>query len=179
MISQSSYRLPLAFALAVLLALVTACAGAGETTGPGEPAGTARLEAATVTQGTGVFTFDRVHFWACVGESVHNVVRMPFQWTQVVTPTGDVLYRELSPNAEGVGTVTGLTSGHIWRRDVKASPLIQHTMGGGMTHFTYQGRFVSETGPALFVHEVFHVSRDASGEITVRHHEVSCRVMPD
>lgn len=162
----------------LMLVLVAACADVRDATAPDEPAGIARLDAATVTRGTGVFTFNRVHFWACVGERVHNVARMPLEWTQVVTPNGDVLYRELIMNGEGVGTVTGLTSGHIWRRDVKASPFIQHTMGGGMTHFTYQGRFVSETGPTLFVHEVFHVSRDASGEITVDHHEVSCRVVP-
>ena len=164
--------------LCLLLVLVTACADGRDATAPDAPGSITRLDAAAVTRGTGVFTFNRVHFWACVGERVHNVVRMPFQWTQVVTPNGDLLYRELSPNAEGVGTVTGLTSSHVWRRDVKASPFIAHTMGGGMTHFTYQGRFVSETGPTLAVHEVFHVSRNASGEITVEHHEVSCRVMP-
>ena len=137
----------------------------------------ALMQGASVTRGTGVLRFDRVHFFACVGERVHNVFAIPYEFMLVQLPNGNHIYHELVPAAEGVGTITGLTSGHVWRRDVQSSPYFERSAGGGMTHWTYTGRFVSETGPTLQVHETFHLSANAQGEATVLHHDVQCRVL--
>lgn len=170
-----SYTSRIRWSVPMLLAVSAACADA-TAPAPDIVNGRASFQGATVERGEGMFTFNRVHFWACVGERVHNVVAIPLTWQRVLLPNGDYIYHEIVPAAEGVGTITGLTSGHVWRRDVLAAPYIERSTGGGMTHWIYRGRFVSETGPTLEVREVFHVSANANGEITAQHHEVECRV---
>ena len=91
-------------------------------------------------------------------------------------PSGEYVYRELWPRTVGAGTITGLTSGHVWRRDVGASPLIDRSTGGGMLRWTASMRFVSETGPSIDVFENFHFSRDANGEVKVDRYQSSCEV---
>lgn len=162
--------------LTLLLAGLASCAPGPEVTEP-TPGELGQVSlSATSTKGTATFNFDQVHFWDCIGEDIHNVFQVTYDYTLIQLPSGEYVYRELWPNGKAVGTVTGLTSGHVWQRNIQASPFVDRSTGGGMTHWTYQGRFVSATGPTIDVHEVFHLSRDANGEVRVDSFKSSCRV---
>ena len=132
--------------------------------------------AANVEHGTGVFSFDAVHYWDCVGENVPNAFDVTYSYTRVTLPSGEYVYRELWPKTEGVGTITGLTSGHVWRRDIGAGPLVDRSTGGGMLRWTGKVYFVSETGPRIVVSENVHLSRNANGEVKVDRFESTCKL---
>jgi hypothetical protein len=108
---------------------------------------------------------------------IHNVFEITFSYTAVTLADGRILYREIWPNTRGVGTVTGLTSGHVWRRDIRASPYILHSGGpSDFERYVYNGPFVSETGPTITVHETFQVSTNANGEVVVDQFESTCQL---
>jgi hypothetical protein len=159
-------------------ALAAGSTGCGEshTTRPLRFTDAAPASFAQVEHGTAVFNFNRTHFFGCAGETVRNVFSVTFSYTRVRLPTGEYVYRELWPRQDAVGTVTGLSSGHVWQRNNLPSPYVERSTGGGMTHFTSHVRFVSETGPTLIVREVFHMSRNASGELVVDEYKASCDV---
>lgn len=142
--------------------------------GLAEPA-RAALSAATVERGTYDFSFDAYQYWDCVGEDIHNVINGTARYSTVTNDQGS-LYRELWFSDRDAGTITGMTSGTVWRREIKASPFRTSDLGGGRTGFVYRGRFVSETGPTLFVREVFHTSSNAAGEVKVDNYEFTCDV---
>lgn len=130
--------------------------------------------AASVTDGTGSFSFDAVHYWSCAGEMVHNVFQISFTWTKVELPTGEYVYRE-PWHVNGVsGSITGLSSGTVWLREHMVSPYIERSMGGGMVEYTGHVRFVSETGPTIQVNEVFVLNSNANGEPTVDFYNAEC-----
>ena len=139
---------------------------------PSDPAS----RSASITEGTGTFSFDRVHYWACIGEMVHNVFQVSFEWTKVELPNGEYLYREPWHVLGVWGTITGLTSGTVWYREHGISPSIERSMGGGMYEYTGHVRFVSETGPTILVNEVYHLSSDANGKTTVEFYNAECIV---
>lgn len=159
---------------ALLLAGAVACGAGTDLTEPNPRASRPPSFSASVQSGISTFSFDRVHWWGCIGERVHNVFVVTYSYTLVQLPTGEFVYRELWPNGGAVGAVTGLTSGHVWTRDSGPSPYIESSTAGGRTTFTGLVRFVSETGPTIEVREVFHLSRDASGEIRVDEYMASC-----
>jgi hypothetical protein len=125
--------------------------------------------------GSGVFTFDGDVFLDCLGEVVRSVIAAPYTYRRVLTPTGDSLYVEHWNNKEITGTLTGLTSGLTWNRVDNVSPLVDRSMGGGMTMYTFKGTFVPvSTGPTIQAHERYHVSRDAKGNTRVDMYEFRC-----
>lgn len=172
--------------LALAATVLVAC---GESTHPFSPASTepaptdapAPLDrtadaGAVVEEGTGVFTFDGVFFFDCVGEDIRSVVYAPYTYHLVQMPNGDFLYQETWDTEAVTGTLTGQTSGIVWQRTNNVSPLIQRSTGGGMLHYTFKGDFESELGPDLKVHEIFHASWNAGGELTAEQYHFNCRV---
>ena len=131
--------------------------------------------AASVESGTGIVSVDVVLFWECAGEDVHNVFDVNYKYTLVELPNGRTTYREIWLNTVGAGTITGLTSGTVWRRDIQASPYVLHTGGlGGSEGFVGKVRFVSETGPDIDVRERFRLVVNANGELTVDDYSITC-----
>jgi hypothetical protein len=136
--------------------------------------GDVALATASAVKGTGVFSLDQYVFFECAGEVVHNVFQVPYTFHRVVTPSGDYVYVEQWDGREATGTLTGLTTGTVWTRARMVSPYIERSTGGGMTHFVGRVTFTSATAPNIEVREVFHISRNASGEITSQHYELRC-----
>lgn len=157
-------------ALAVIGSLV-ACAPGSDPVAPEEDG--VSLSQASVTNGTGTFSFDKTQWWDCAGEMIHNVFQISYSYTLVLLPTGEYVYRELWPYG-AVGTITGLSSGTVWTR-ITVSPYVERSTGGGMVTYTGLVKFVSETGPTIQVHESFHVSNNANGEVTADHDEFDCK----
>lgn len=162
------------FACPALLLLLAACSEGAPPSPLAAPL-VRQADAATVTSGTGVYVFQAdVPFHECVGEVVRADVRAEYTYRLVRTPKGDALYVERWTPQSTTGTLTGLTSGHVWVRTRTVSPFISHTVGGGVTHYTFRGTFVSETGPTLEVREMFHVSADATGTVRVERVQMKC-----
>lgn len=132
--------------------------------------------AASMTTGSGVFTHDGVSFFGCVGEEVHSVVAAPYSYHLVQTASGEEIYVEQWDQKAITGSLTGLSSGHYWTRVKNVSPMVIRSTGGGMTHYTFRGTFISETGPTLEVTEIYHTSRDANGRLVADKFETRCRV---
>lgn len=130
---------------------------------------------AVVERGSGVFTFDGIQFLDCVGEDVRSIVYAPYDFVLVETPTGDFVYHELWDTEAVTGTLIGQTSGIVWERTDNVSPMTIHSMGGGLIHYTFKGRFESDVAPDLKVREVFHLSRNAAGDLTAAFYKPSCR----
>jgi hypothetical protein len=94
-------------------------------------------------------------------------VYAPFTYRLILTPRGDFVYVEHWDTEAVTGTMIGLDSGIVWTRTKNLSPYIVRSTGGGMEHYTFKGTFVSDHGPTIEVHEVYHVSYDANGELRV------------
>jgi hypothetical protein len=128
-----------------------------------------------VESGTGTFTFDAVHYWDCVGENVHNVFEATYRYTVIELPNGQTTYREIWLNTVGAGTITGLSTGTVWRRDIQAAPYVLHNGGpGGSEWFIYKGRFVSEGGQTIDVREMGRLVVNANGNVTVDDYTFTC-----
>lgn len=162
--------------LVLSVAAAVGCSAASDVFAPARAPEPTRLSSATTERGTGTFGIDATFFWACAGEVVHNVFEVTFAYSRVVLPNGEYLYHEVWPNSTGVGTLTGLSTGTVWRRDVQSSQYIERSSGGGLVAYTYKGLFVSETGPTLDVQEVYHLSTSANGSVTVDNYSFTCRV---
>src|SRR5688500_17157543 len=144
--------------------IVVAVAGCSDTTGPNNPEAQPQRSAIR-TSGTGVFTVDAVTWHPCLGEVVHTVLHAPYTFHLVRNPNGEYVYHEQWDSHAITGTVTGLTSGTVWTRERFVSPYTERSAGGGMTHYTFGGFLVNESGVTVQVREVFHVSRNATGEL--------------
>ena len=168
-----------------LLSLLVFACDRQTVTSPESPASIVALEGspialsaagATMTRGTATFSLDRVDFWDCVGEMIHNQFEVTFDFTLVLLPGGEFVYRELWPSAGPLGTITGLSSGTVWVRERTLSSYVARSTGGGLEMFTTNALFVSETGPTIRVREVFHVSGNANGEVTADFYQAHCDV---
>lgn len=129
---------------------------------------------AIVEKGTGVWTFEGTGYFECVDEVVLSIVSAPYTYQLVEMPSGDFVYRETWDTDAVTGTVTGLESGIVWQRTNNVSPMVVRSTGGGMTRYTFKGDFVSDEGPDLKVVEIFHLSSNASGEITTEFYDLRC-----
>lgn len=159
----------------LLAAALVACEAPGSVEPPRAPVPGHASRSASAVHGTGTYSFDAVFFWDCVGEEIHNVFSVSYSYTMVELPDGRSMYREIWLNQMGAGTITGLTSGNVWRRDIHASPYFVRS--GGPTEaeaYVYNGRFVSETAPDIYLHEAFHVSTNANGDVVVDNFTSSC-----
>ena len=155
-----------ALGLAVLAGLQPAIAQ-----GKADPRG------ATIETGSGVFIVEDVLEWfEPVGEEVLISVYAPFTYRLILTPRGDFVYVEQWDTEAVTGTMIGIDSGIVWTRTKNLSPYIVRSSGGGMEHYTFKGTFVSEDGPTIEVHEVYHVSYDANGELRVELHKFHARL---
>jgi len=171
-----------AFPMLAVLALFVAC---GESTDPVSPeaaaenpelvSGTADA-GALVEEGTGVFTFDDIVFFDCVGENVRSIVYAPYTYRLIQMPSGGFVYQETWDTGAVTGTLIGQTSGIVWDRTNNVAPFIERSTGGGsgMIHYTFKGDFESDVGPDLKVHEVFHLSWNASGELVAAFYKPKC-----
>ena len=130
--------------------------------------GKADPRGATIETGSGVFVVeDEVVWFEPVGEYVLVSVYAPFTYRLILTPRGDYVYVEHWDAEAVTGTMEGLSSGIVWTRTKNRSPYIVRSTGGRMEHYTFKGTFVSEDGPTIEVHEVYHVSYDANRELRV------------
>lgn len=131
---------------------------------------------AVLEEGTGVFTYDQVIYFACVGEDVRSIIHAPYTYRVVESPSGNNVYVELWDTDAVTGTLIGQTSGIVWSRINNVSPLVQRNTGGGsgMLHYTFKGDFESDVGPYLKVQQVFHMSWNASGELTADFSKSRC-----
>lgn len=171
-----------ALTLAGILGSSAACDNASSIASPVQGASVsparrspAPLSSANVTNGSDTFVFDQTHYWGCAGEMVHNHFEVTYDYTLVELPTGEHVYRALWPTGV-LGTITGLSSGTVWVRERTLAPQIQRSTGGGMESYTVLAWFVSETGPTIQVHENYHLSANANGEVTADVYSSDCRV---
>jgi hypothetical protein len=118
-------------------------------------------------KGEGVFVASGDYVLDCLGETVreeHTEIRFRYHFT--VTPSGrSVLVDPFIPGT-ATGTLVGLTSGTVWALDRVISPEVILVTAGQVHTFTANIWWVSETGPTLNVHSLFHMSTNADGEIT-------------
>lgn len=150
-----------------------ASSGASASDSPELVTGTADA-GAIVEAGTGVWEFEGTGFFECAGEEVLSIVHAPFTYHLVEMPSGDFVYQETWDTDAVTGTVTGLESGIVWERTNNVSPMVIRSTGGGMIHYTFKGDFVSDEGPNLQVVEIFHLSSNASGELTTEFYDLRC-----
>jgi hypothetical protein len=132
--------------------------------------------AASMTTGSGVFTYDGIAWVGCINEEAHSVVSAPYTYHLVQTANGDEVYIEQWDKTAITGSLTGLSSGHYWTRVDNVSPMVIRSAGGGMMQYTFKGTFVSETGPTLEWTEVYHISSNANGRLVVDKYRANCRV---
>lgn len=164
----------------ILLLVISALGCSEGTPAPTDPIGSSGPQrAAVVSSGEGTFTFHAVHYWACVGEVVENSVEAPYRWHLVETPQGDFVYHDHWDQKTVEGTLVGQTTGTVWRRVQNGGPFIQRSTGGGMVQWAFHGWFVTDTGPDIRVHEVFHASRNANGELVAQRYDFSCEAHPN
>ena len=157
-----------------LLAGLAGCA-ADDPIAPEGGTALAALAPADVQKGTYVFTYDKVQYWGCAGEMIHNVFELNLQYTRIVLPNGNYVYLELEDPMVVVGTITGLTSGTVWQRREVSAWVERSTGGDG---FTFAGTviFSSETGPTIVVQWVTHFSYNANGDLTADVDLSNCKV---
>jgi hypothetical protein len=175
-----SHRNPLRFIGIGVLGFLASCSDrtpAGPDA-PVDPAAAAVGEqGADLEQGTGVFAFDGVVWMDCINEFVFSHVRAPYTYRVTVTPSGNVLYQDSFDHRVSNGTMTGLSSGIVWTRVNNRAPFIQNiTLGGTVTHGVFNGDFVSDNGPTIKAHEVFHMRQDADGQIVAERGDFRCWV---
>ncbi len=102
----------------------------------------------------------------CLNETVRGGVEIPYRYHLTVTPSGHTILVETFIPGTGTGTLLGLSSGTIWTLDRVVSPYVERVTAGTSVQFTANIWWVSETGPTLNIHSVFHISTNARGEIT-------------
>ena len=128
--------------------------------------------------GEGVFVSSGDYFLDCLGETVREVhTEIAFRYHLTVTPGGGTILVDPFIPGTGTGTLQGLTSGTIWTLDRVVSPEVIRATAGQSHTFTANIRWLSETGPTLNIHSLFHMSTNAIGEITSAKVDLgSCRV---
>lgn len=123
--------------------------------------------AAFQERGEGVFVSSGEYGLDCLTEIVHEVrTEIPFRYHLTVTPNGNTILTDPFIPGTGTGTLVGLTSGTIWTLDRVMSPDVQLVTAAQMYTFTANIWWVSETGPTINIHSLFHISTNADGEIT-------------
>jgi len=150
-----------------LLPLVLAACGHD----PVSPAGAVPLSrpvfAAYQEKGEGLFVSSGDYSLDCLSETVREVhTEILFRYHLTVTPGGGTVLADAFIPGTGTGTLVGLTSGTIWTLDRVVSPEVIRVTAGQMHTFTANIWWVSETGPTLNIHSLFHMSTNANGEIT-------------
>ena len=125
---------------------------------------------AVVEKGTAHFAVEADFYIDVLGEDVHLIWSVPYNYHVVTTPNGDTVYHELWLNASA--TLTS-ESGTVWTLKKTVSPFIERNTGGGMTQFTERSTYVSDTGQILVFRMVFHISFDANGELRVDRSEIT------
>lgn len=128
---------------------------------------------AVVEKGEGVLNIEEEFFQECFGEVLHSIGTIPYTYHRVQLPNGKYVYHDLWLNPTFVAV--GLDTGTIWTLAKNVSPFIDRTTGGGMTHFTAMGTWVSDAGEKIELRNVFHVSYDANGNLKVDRLEIRCR----
>lgn len=123
--------------------------------------------AAYQEKGEGVFVESGDFVLNCLSETVREVhTEIHFRYHLTVTPGGgSVLVDPFIPGS-ATGTLVGLTSGTIWTLDRVISPEVILVTAGQVHTFTANIWWVSETGPTLNIHSLFHISTNADGEVT-------------
>ena len=152
--------------LALILSLVLACER-----DPVAPAGAEPVLkpafAAYQEKGEGVFVSSGDFVLDCLSETLREVhTEIPFRYHLTVTPGGGTIFVDRFIPGTGTGTLVGLTSGTIWTLDRVVSPDVIRVTAGQMETFTANIWWVSETGPTLNIHSLFHISTNADGEVT-------------
>lgn len=163
--------------IAVLAPLASACDGSAPPTAPGTTAlasGTAN--AADVSTGTGTFTHSAVGYFSCAGEDVLSVVNAPYIYRTVQTPQGTFLYVERWLTDQVTGTLTGQTTGTVWTREGNVTVYVERHGSGDLARYAFRGYFTNEAGDRILVNELFHVSQNVNGELTVDKYEFNCRL---
>lgn len=160
---------------AVLLLLACSESGGPLSTESAVVATNGRAPAAAMTTGSGVFSWEGVNIrYECLDEPTYSVINAPYTYHLVVNLNGDEVYVEKWDKKAITGTLTGLVTGRVWTRVDNVSPMVIRTAGGGMTHYTFRGTMVREGGPTLEFRELYHVSRDANGELRVENWKYNC-----
>ena len=118
-------------------------------------------------KGEGVFVSSGDHVLDCLSETVReDHTEILFRYHLTVTPGGGTVLVDPFIPGTGTGTLVGLTSGTIWTLDRVVSPDVLRITAGQMYMFTANIWWVSETGPTLNIHSLFHISTNADGEVT-------------
>ena len=160
--------------LAMLLLFLSGCVDDDPITAPatGNDKGE-NGNGAWVETGTGVFEFDAIHYWDCVGEEVHNVIYATYTWRLVHLPNGETIYQEHWDTESVVGTLEGMDTGLIWHREQMVAPLVM--IRDQVVHYTLNQVFVCEgDGPTVRVHEVYHRNLDGDGEVVQEWDKFRC-----
>jgi hypothetical protein len=154
--------------------LVSALGACADVEAPSGPAGATLQVGAVQERGTGVFIGDGTIFFDCLGEYVHVHNEFPLTWHRIVTPSGNVVFKDpFVPNG-GSGRAEGLTSGTIWTIDRVISPEVIITNAGQKAFFVAITHWVSETGSSFTVHNTFHFVQNANGDVLVNSFESRC-----
>lgn len=123
--------------------------------------------AAYQEKGEGVFVESGDFVLDCLSETVREVhTEIVFKYHLTVTPGGGTIFVDRFIPGTATGTLVGLTSGTIWTLDRVISPEVIRVTAGEMHTFTANIWWVSETGPTLNLHSLFHISTNANGEVT-------------
>ena len=128
--------------------------------------------------GEGVFVSSGDANLDCLSETVREVhTEILFRYQSTVTPGGStILFARFIPGT-ATGTLVGLTSGTIWTLDRVVSPEVIRVTAGESLTYTANIWWVSETGPTLNIHSLFHVSTNADGEVTSEVELLTCRLL--
>jgi hypothetical protein len=122
---------------------------------------------AVVEQGTDhVDIYQDVDLSDWIGEWVHEDGGVTFNYHRVQLPNGDYVYHDLW--FQTTSTLTGLKTGTKWILQRNVSPDVIRSTGGGMIMWTTLSIYVSETGPTIHIHYLYHISYDANGELRVQ-----------
>ena len=117
--------------------------------------------------GEGVFVSSGDYNLNCLNETVREAgTEIAYRYHLTVTPSGHTIFVEPFIPGTGTGTLLGLSSGTIWTLDRVVSPYVERVTAGTSVHFTANIWWVSETGPTLNIHSLFHISTNANGQIT-------------
>ncbi len=136
---------------------------------------------AVVDSGEAVFEVENSEvYFDCFGEMIYTYMAVPYTYHYVETPSGKTVYSEMW-NVKGiVGVIIGLESGRVWDRTDVVSPLISRSSGGDnwMYMYTFKSVFVEqETGARTIVHETYHISANANGELQVDKYSINCKAL--
>lgn len=115
------------------------------------------------------FTFGDVN--TCVGEELHGLGEVPYQWHEVLTNNGQYSYffqfRPVTPWGPQY-SLTGVTTGRVWWYK-KGLPFNEsfHLGRGEVYRWKAHETYESEDGERLFFERVWHLTVNANGQLVV------------